>query len=520
MVFESLQTKDAHTAAAHHESEPAEVTRQKEAMMDLLQQIELQYKEDAAGFADLAAEMQMQADDDNASSFSSSTGSSAAANEPVDDLAERMADIDLEAASADEIWERMSVSERAEFERAVADGRVANFAPFQPWLPWWSGPTTGSSSATHDEGEGASSSSSVPTGVSKSSRVLIEELSSNVNSDGLTATAEEGDDKEQGADSPDSLDEQPVAPTRAPTPKPLTNVPALSTLIGPGKQPAQELCFHLVDLVYAYAFAMRLHNGDTQGLVLPIAQAMLAVSGVLSANSVHHSVDAAIAVCVGNLAAYQRQSAGLQAPLKAESSEDAFTSSAGLEAMQDTSVILSSLPRIQSAIADMHAILTSAFPIPQKTTAKPQQAATAPTAQSKPTARQKTVNDLVHHHFQTPKSNTSSTATASSSHHARDTPLKKQSTPAASNNVAVKPQQTIRKVFFFASWANEALSDLACRVLAAAVSAEHAVRYRQAKLYRDAKAQVDEERERAKREQARAAVVQRMAPRPKLIQEL
>ena len=130
-----------------------------------------------------------------------------------EDLADRLMDIDLDR-HPERIWQRLTTSERQDFEQMVNDGRVASLISL--WTPWW-----------------------IVNG-----RCLVEEVS----------------------DEP-----HPVT-----TPPALSNVPEVTKLTRSGI--SDSLPFSVVNVLYGYAYVARLYNGDHLELAAESAQVLCSMS--------------------------------------------------------------------------------------------------------------------------------------------------------------------------------------------------------------------------------------------------
>ncbi|KAK7092780.1 zinc finger HIT domain-containing protein 2-like isoform X1 [Littorina saxatilis] len=132
-------------------------------------------------------------------------------------LAERMEDLDLDKDAA-EVWKRLTAQEKEEFAQMMKDGRLANLVSI--WTPWW---------------------------MAKSASSLVQEASGNGLPEGF--------------------------------PPHLTDVPDINQLLK--SKPSADVKHNVVNVISAYAFVTRLHNGDHLEYAVECSEELLQVCGVL-----------------------------------------------------------------------------------------------------------------------------------------------------------------------------------------------------------------------------------------------
>ena len=159
-----------------------------------------------------------------------------------DDLAERLADVDLD--DADEVWKRLAPSERAEFEKMCSTGKIQDFVP--KFVPWWD----------FDEEK----------------PVLVQEI-------------DDQKPEDLGADKSGTADARP--------PFYLSTIASLKFLIGE-KPPSPLIKFSLLNVVYAYVYAMKFFGGYEPESSVDFVSLCLDVSANLRDGQNFDSADVAV----------------------------------------------------------------------------------------------------------------------------------------------------------------------------------------------------------------------------------
>ena len=209
-----------------------------------------------------------------------------------DDVLEHATDDDDDDDRLEELWSRLSLQEQKEFTTMVQRGALTS--DLRPWQPWWE-PSASTPSAKKSK--------------------LVTEL---VLDPGHAETTYHTDN---------------VPVTKE------SDVPPLSSLLG-SRAPARELLFNSVNVLCAYAFALRLHNGDTSRPLQPlIFSAALDVSSALRGKAAHS--DAAVAS---------------QSVLQCVQANKALSDSwpLALQAVLDASIIIDDWDSVARAFNDMH----------------------------------------------------------------------------------------------------------------------------------------------------------------------
>ncbi|RKP26772.1 hypothetical protein SYNPS1DRAFT_27546 [Syncephalis pseudoplumigaleata] len=146
----------------------------------------------------------------------------------VADLAARLGDLDLDAASFDAIWNRLTAKERQDFERIVeqdSEERATLLRQLSSYCPWWDMP--------------------------KTRLVVIEEEEE--------GEEEEGEEEEAAGSLGLRGANTAKADAVAAWPSPLQDLPPLTTISK--RIPDSSLLFNVVAVLYGYVFTNRYLNG-------------------------------------------------------------------------------------------------------------------------------------------------------------------------------------------------------------------------------------------------------------------
>lgn len=173
------------------------------------------------------------------------------------DLADRLAGLDIDKLSEEELWGILSSKEKETFMGLVKRGELAELVPL--WTPWWE---------EHAEG----------------GRVLVEVLEERLSKADEGASAANRAKKE-----PKSKGKGGSAASTIP--KVSTKIPKLSSLCA---NPSPLVCFGLVNVLYAYAFTLRLINNDTDSLIIEFCDMMIFLSEALNSGRVFTSIQDAL----------------------------------------------------------------------------------------------------------------------------------------------------------------------------------------------------------------------------------
>ncbi|XP_032885597.1 zinc finger HIT domain-containing protein 2 isoform X2 [Amblyraja radiata] len=173
-------------------------------------------------------------------------------------------------APAPRLWAALSPGQRADFERRVSGGEAAAWIP--PWRPWWRR--------------------------QRQRRPVVEEVDASeemreeqrVAGDGESSGEEDADKETAPASVWDTDDSVPAV---------CTNIAPLATLTA---CPSPLVAFSLVNVLYAYAFSLRLVNGDVQGAMRgEFIEVVLAISKALDGSHVYTSTGEALQAAVESI---------------------------------------------------------------------------------------------------------------------------------------------------------------------------------------------------------------------------
>ncbi|XP_065895400.1 zinc finger HIT domain-containing protein 2-like [Dysidea avara] len=156
----------------------------------------------------------------------------------TENLEERLHGLDLDVDS-ELVWQQLTDTEKEEFHKMLGDGRIGHL--LDTYTPWW-----------------------------KHQHSRVVEVSA---SDDLLA---------------------PIYPYPAIP----ANLPALNTLLK--VQPSSLLKYNVVNVLYSYAYIIRLFNGSHTELIQQAVEGLLNLSSVLSHNAVFHDCNSAIKDSITN----------------------------------------------------------------------------------------------------------------------------------------------------------------------------------------------------------------------------
>ncbi len=169
------------------------------------------------------------------------------------DLAEKLAGLDIDSLSEEELWSLLSAQEKEKFERLVKEGGSGGLVVL--WSPWWE---------RHE----------------KDTKALIEELQC------------ENDEEMHNVNVK-------VSSKKVKSDKSLkSSIPPISGKIAPlhtlSLNPSPLVRYNLINALYGYTFSLCLYNGDISEMLLEFCQAVLAISEGLGAGRVFNSVSEAL----------------------------------------------------------------------------------------------------------------------------------------------------------------------------------------------------------------------------------
>ncbi|MCJ8742123.1 hypothetical protein PDJAM_G00078560 [Pangasius djambal] len=206
--------------------------------------------------------------------------------EEEEDVVTRLSGINIESLAEDELWTLLPEKDKQKFERLLKDGGISALVPI--WRPWW------------EEHE-------------RDRAVLIEELQREGRPE-ETSGVEEGENR--GVQDLDTASEHPsplkqdvkkqkvkMEGSRNAPPPMSCEIPPLSSLCSASPSPLVR--FSLVNVLYGYAFTLRLFNGDvseTQQL-LEFTQLLLSVSECLGRSRTFGSFSEALSAAMASISA-------------------------------------------------------------------------------------------------------------------------------------------------------------------------------------------------------------------------
>ncbi|KAL4220931.1 hypothetical protein ACF0H5_019197 [Mactra antiquata] len=156
-----------------------------------------------------------------------------------DDLHDRLSDLNLDT-DLSEVWNRLTLQERREFQSMTNDGRLGNLV--EVWTPWWI--------------------QSVP---------LVTEVEKSGN---------------KGSNSYKNLDT-------------IVKVAHISEILK--SKPSSHVKYDVINVLYSYCFVSRLYNGEHVTMVTESVDDLLEICDVLGQSVTCESVDEAIQLCMKQL---------------------------------------------------------------------------------------------------------------------------------------------------------------------------------------------------------------------------
>lgn len=215
------------------------------------------------------------------------------------DLYDRLADLDLDKVAA-KIWDRLTDKEKKEFQTMVSDGRLGNLMDI--WTPWWS----------------------------PGAMPLVTEVT----------TEADKKLKQMVGGKPDIL----------------ANIPKLSALTK--AVPASDIKYSIVNILYAYAFICRLHNGEHAAMATESAKDFMELSDVIGRQATLESTSDAIQASVNRL--------------QSQGSLYESTNQFNINVMNDVKLIITSSPSdnpldfILSSLSEVCRIMKKAYKLAAK----------------------------------------------------------------------------------------------------------------------------------------------------------
>ncbi|XP_016085182.1 zinc finger HIT domain-containing protein 2 [Sinocyclocheilus grahami] len=181
-------------------------------------------------------------------------------DEEETDLAEKLAGLDVDSLSEDELWSLLSAQQKEKFERLVKEGGIGGLVVL--WSPWWE---------RHE----------------KDTKALIKELQS------------ENDKEMHNMNDKKDRKIKKVSSNKVKSDKSLkSSIPPISAKIPPlhtlSSNPSPLVRYNLISALYGYTFSLCLYNGDVSEMLLEFCQVVLAISEGLGGGQVFNSVSEAL----------------------------------------------------------------------------------------------------------------------------------------------------------------------------------------------------------------------------------
>lgn len=200
--------------------------------------------------------------------------------EEEEDVLTKLAGLNIESLSEDELWTFLPEKDKQRFKQLLEDGGISALVPI--WRPWWE---------EHERDRVA----------------LIEELQQEGGAE-ETRSLEEGEDGDiqDTASEPPSPPEQELMKMKGSrnAPPPIScEIPPLSSLCSASPSPLVK--FSLVNVLYGYAFALRLFNGDVSESqqLLEFTRLLLSVSECLGSSRTFGSFSEALSSGMASISA-------------------------------------------------------------------------------------------------------------------------------------------------------------------------------------------------------------------------
>ncbi|XP_028660136.1 zinc finger HIT domain-containing protein 2 [Erpetoichthys calabaricus] len=184
-------------------------------------------------------------------------------------LSERLAGLDLDNVSEDEIWDHLSEGDKRKFNDLLSNGKIGIMV--KQWVPWWE----------------------------KHETRLVEEVEVNMEAEDIKLiglSKNEACLSKQNEKSEPEITEMTANLTnskKTSIPPIYTNIPPLNAL---NRSPSHLVRYNLVNALYSYTFCLQLYNGDISEdfIKLEFTQALLNISQALGSARVFGSVEEAL----------------------------------------------------------------------------------------------------------------------------------------------------------------------------------------------------------------------------------
>ncbi|XP_077438115.1 zinc finger HIT domain-containing protein 2 [Vanacampus margaritifer] len=178
-------------------------------------------------------------------------GGQEADEEPSENVAQHLSELDLDKLSEEELWALLDSQEKEKFTGLLKGGALGGLIPV--WRPWWK---------EHDE----------------AGRALVEVLE------------EEVQNSNQNVKKTKSKNKRSILALSA-VPTISAKIPKLSSLC---PNPSPLICYSVINTLYCYTFTLQLFNGDADSLLFEFCDMMLTLSEALSTSKIFNSVQEAV----------------------------------------------------------------------------------------------------------------------------------------------------------------------------------------------------------------------------------
>lgn len=199
-------------------------------------------------------------------------------------LSERLAGLDIDQLSEEELWGHLNSKEKEVFIGLLRSGDLADLVPL--WRPWWE---------EHEEGgrpmvevleeklckeERDCSTTTDEMDIDKNKMKTSQGVVHNQSKQDTKSKEFKGGKRKQKNKGQESSTATPVPPISA-------KIPKLSSLCA---KPSPLVCYGLINVLYAYTFSLCLVNNDTDSLMFEFCDMILSLSEALTSNRVFNSL--------------------------------------------------------------------------------------------------------------------------------------------------------------------------------------------------------------------------------------
>ncbi|XP_033641703.1 zinc finger HIT domain-containing protein 2-like [Asterias rubens] len=198
-------------------------------------------------------------------------------------LEERIAGLDLDV-DIDEVWERLTDKEKRDFETVLHAGKLGALVPI--WKPWWESHEADLIKVIDNDPPPSSKAPPQPPRQPSYIDEIEEDLEKVVNDLGI---------KDDQTTDQDLVEE---AASSNP-PKILKKIAKLSEVLR-SKKASDSVIYNLLNILYSYAYVVRLYNGAHRDLPIQLAKNLLELSATLSHNVNFTDTEESLASAVHN----------------------------------------------------------------------------------------------------------------------------------------------------------------------------------------------------------------------------